>query len=1110
MTYDQYIASNPDISVFVSASAGTGKTKVLTDRVLRLLLTGASPEKILCITYTKAAAAEMERRIEAELGHWAIAEDASLRASLEELTGQKPQAKILRRARQLFSHVLDSSERIRIQTIHGFCQSVLTRFPLEAGIAPHFTLIDEHTSQEFLRNARVRLFTQADGQNEAIILLSSLVSEKSLSDLMEKIIGDRRKFIPWFATDESTASLIEHMYKILGTSPNTTTEILLQKHFNYMDKEIEDLHQACIALATGEGVFDKKIHDALCLWLKGSKDYETYLALFITKTGEPRKQLQTKNMDKHYPAVREILLAEQQRTLRFVDELQSLKIAEVTKQVMMLARLFLTIYQHQKTIHGYMDYDDLILHTVGLLYEKGMAAWVLYKLDGGIDHLLVDEAQDTSPEQWKLVDILASEFFAGDGARSARRTLFIVGDEKQSIFSFQGADPHAFDAMQQRLVKYSDTFKRVRLALSFRSTEPVLQAVDKVFAQENARDGLVFSEKDISHDVHRKGMAGRVELWPLIEAPEPESTLPWSIAEKQNYSPKPETLCANAIADTIAEWLRNKRQLTAHGRAITPGDIIILVQRRGGFSNAMLRALKKRNIPVAGADRLVLAEHIAVQDCLALADFLLLPQDNLSLAVLLKSPFIGLTEEDLFDLAYNRGTESLWQQVKTNKKYSAAYSFLSELLAKTDYLLPYELFAYALETLAGRKKLAARLGPEIDDPLNEFLSLALQYERLHSPSLQGFIHWLRSGNTEIKRDMGKSRDEVRIMTVHGAKGLQAPIVFLPDTVRMPRYDTGLLWTREEKPVPLWSPFSEYDDKHYRALKEIERLDTEREYRRLLYVAMTRAEDELYICGWKGNDPVLSKCWYELIRQGLEGSDAGQSVGGKWVIELQQTVPAKTSPAAAEHSPLPLPAWSMKQAANEPLLSKPLTPSHMESVGDIVVPLKDALARERGRLIHKLLQYLPDVAPQNRAAITDRFITCYGTQFSISERDSIQQEVLGILQHPDFAAVFSADSVAEVPISGIVTDNTGKQIVIAGQIDRLAITENNVYIIDYKTNRTAPKDASGIPAAYVSQMNAYRQLIASLYPHKEIHCALLWTSAPKLMILPNALFESLAA
>lgn len=1094
MTYDQHIASDPEFSVWVAANAGTGKTKVLTDRVLRLLLAGSRPDKILCITYTKAAAAEMEHRIETQLGEWAITEENTLRQKLSELTGKEPDDVLLKKARQLFAIVIDAPERIRIQTIHSFCQSVLKRFPLEAGVAPHFTVIDERTSLELLLESQRQLFNNP-ALGTYISALASMISEVAFDDLLTTIVRDRKKFSRWFEKESGTATLTDTVHRCCSVADGITPDQLYQTYFAYSDSDLKRLQAACTTLAEGSSQSDRKMFETLQSWLEfphSTEAAKTYAHRFLTAEGEPLKNLCTAAIEKRMPGLKDILRTEQERAVKFMQALRSLQIVEATSLLVQLAEALLGVYKTLKDAHGYMDYDDIIAHTVKLLTRQGAAAWVLYKLDGGLDHLLVDEAQDTSPEQWKLVEVLADEFFSGSGARLPNRSLFVVGDGKQSIYSFQGAEPLEFESMQSKLrrrIEASDKkFRNVQLALSFRSTEAVLQAVDETFAQPAARDGLIFSESSIMHAANRKGMAGRVEIWPLAGVEE----------EKENTTRHPEALLANAIADEIHSWLDKKRKILSQDRPVQPGDILILVQRRSDFIPALTRALKKQNINVAGADRLVLTSHIAVEDCIALANFLLLPTDDMTLATVLKSPFGGLSEKDIFELAYDRKKMSLWQRLKENVTFSDAYEYLARLLAKVDYLPPYELFAYILENAKGRKKLAERLGTEIYDPLNEFLSLAIEYSDTHTPSLQGFLHWLASGETEIKRDMEKAKNEVRIMTVHGAKGLQAPIVFLPDTTRMPLQNSGLLWTPGEDKIPLWAPSAEHTDIHYQNLKETLKQEREREYRRLLYVAMTRAEDELYICGWKGKKAVSERCWYELVRAGL--SNKWQNEHDRTVLTCPQTVPAKAGPERVKTAVnVSLPAWVEKPPMREAALSKPLSPSRMDTIASAASPLQDQTARLRGTLIHKLLQYMPEVEDKREEAM-QRFIERYGAGFNTQMQNTIRREVMHIIQHPDFAPVFATDSVAEAPISGITHNSDDQKVVISGQIDRLAVAGDTVYIIDYKTGIHVPESEGDVPKPYIAQMEAYRNLVAQIYPDKKIQCALLWTSAPKLMLL----------
>lgn len=1106
MTQEQQIASDPRHSVWVSASAGTGKTKILTDRVLRLLLAGARPGAILCITYTKAAAAEMLERIEKELGRWAVMEDKVLDERLKTLTQGPVLDAMHLRARQLFAQLLDSPHPLRVMTIHSFCQSIITRFPLEAGVSTHTTLLDERDASEMLQSARAKLFEAAQNDPTGVLAmalreLARTFAESTLGKVMESIIAQRRYFAPWLAADKGTEVFATQLRKAVQLPAGFTLKDAERQYFTYNVAEKKLLHSLLEALSKESGKQNDAFAKKLARWLAGESSAVEYAEAFYTAEGEFRKLLFTKAVATHLPDAAEIAQAEKSRVEPFMNLYKSWRMVESSQQLMVIAQAMLSHYREEKQRRGVIDYDDLISLTVDLLQRSGATMWVLFKLDTAIDHLLVDEAQDTSPQQWKIVEALVSEFYAGEGARAAHRTLFVVGDDKQSIFRFQGADPQIFEGMRLSIKRKADEaghpFEPVRLYTSFRSTEAVLAAVDTVFATPAAKEGLVFSEAEITHAAHRTGQAGRVELWPLVEGEKREKKTIWERMEL-DFQPTPEQQMAQQIAKRIQSWLREGRMLTSKGRPVRPGDIMILVQRRGSFVDAMIRALKRAHVPVAGADRLVITDHIAVKDCMALADFLLLPQDDFALAALLKSPFAGLSEEDLFTLAHARSGKTLWQQLQGEQRFAPAKEFLSDMLARTDYASPYELFSHALVTLGKRMAIAARLGKETDDPLDEFLSLALQYERTHTPSLQGFMHWLRSSPPTIKRDMEQGKDEVRILTVHASKGLQAPIVFLPDTVHMPKPPENLQWLAQEPKLPLWAPLSEYADAHLTRLKDETKLSDLCEYRRLLYVAMTRPEDELYITGWKGTKSIISGCWYDLVKNAIAGKAGWVEQDGTHILTCEQKAPVKAASASVVAPSSPLPAWARQAAPSEPTPTKPLAPSRLNEDYSMANLSQDANAIARGVLAHRLLQYLPDCPSEQRAARKEQLVRRYGKELPMQERDAVVRQVMQVLDHPAFAAVFAPGSLAEVPIVGVVSNAKGESVTIAGQIDRLAVTKDRVLIVDFKSGRDIPRKEADIPSAYVQQMEAYRSLVQKIYPTHKVECALLWTAAPLLM------------
>jgi ATP-dependent helicase/nuclease subunit A len=862
--------------------------------------------------------------------------------------------------------------------------------------------------------------------------------------------------------------------------------------------------------------------------------WASYKGIWLTDTGLPRQKLVTASVVKTNPAAEEIMRNEQRRCMGYDAAIRALHVAQFTEAAIVVIDSVLSIYNRLKTIHQALDYDDLILLALQLLSRDGVAPWVLYKLDGGLDHVLIDEAQDTSQEQWGVVDRLIADFFAGETARTIGalpRTLFVVGDEKQSIYSFQGASPRAFGEKRHY---YADlitgggaAFEKVELSMSFRSTSAVLDVVDAVISQPYVRAGMDFQGGIVPHEAYRTGQAGLVEVWPVTATEQQEQHTIWDVRREVVNAPDAQFILADRIAKTVRSWLRNAEMLESQNRPIRAGDILVLVRRRNAFMHHLVRAFKRCDVPVAGVDRMVLTENITVMDMLALAEFLLLPEDDLSLACVLKSPLCGLLEDDVFTLAHDRGRQSLWSRVQAHAAYGDCAKFLQQLLERVDYVRPYELFASVLEAQGKRHSFATRMGEEVFDPLDEFLTLALEYERSHAPSLQGFLHWVRSGQTEIKRDMEQGMDAVRIMTVHGSKGLQAPIVFLPDTTDTPGSRNHPLWVQHNgQPVMVWSPSSKEDDAATATLRETYKQAQDEEYRRLLYVAMTRAEDRLYVSGWLGRNrkDVAENCWYRWIVDGARELMQPHTIRfGEEETDIlrhhtAQEHPAKAAKAAIEQQPTPdMPDYLRFPPAAEPYPPQPLVPSRSDveivqaagnTGGGVLSPIAEQARFQRGNCIHRLLQWLPDTPPHKRMEAATTYLTQYAADMPQEQRTNMLREVLTVLEHPEMQPVFSAGSLAEVPLSGLVRLREGEaERILNGQIDRLRVTPEAVWIVDYKTQRIPPATAQEVPLAYLRQMAIYRAALAGIYPNRPVHCALLWTAAPCLMMLDADLLAS---
>ena len=1135
MTPAQHRASDPGASVWVGASAGTGKTKVLTDRVLRLLLGGTAPERILCLTFTRAAAAEMALRISSELARWTVADDETLAGSLAVLTGAQPKQATRARARRLFATVLDVPDGLKIQTIHAFCQSLLRRFPLEAEVAPYFQIADQRMSTELLGAARAHLLREARPEAgaplaDALATMTAVVGEDNFGALLADVSRERDRFAALIARYGGIAGAAAALRVRLGVASGATPEGLLAEASAKGAFDGESLAHAARVLAGGT-VTDQRRAQAVAGWLDAdhatrTAGFPAYCRAFLRQDGGPLARLITKKLGDAHPGATEALGTEQARIEAVTERWNAARVAESSAALIEVAARHLDLYGEEKKRHAVLDYGDQIAISRSLLAREGIAPWVLYKLDGGLDHLLIDEAQDTSPAQWAVIAALAEEFFSGEGARAVPRTLFAVGDEKQSIFSFQGADARALAAAHRRFRQRAEAagqpWESLPLAESFRSTGAVLAVVDAVFARPEACAGVTEGAVPIRHQVHRSGAAGRVELWPPVVPEEKEAVEPWALPATREAADDPAARLAELIAGRVAQWIREPAAeggdawLEARGRPIRPGDVMVLVRRRGPFVDHLLRAFKAQGVPVAGIDRMVLTEQLAVMDLIALGAFCLLPGDDLTLATLLKSPLIGLDEDALFTLAHGRGDASLWATLARRRgedaAFESAYAALSSCLAAADALAPFEFYSEVLGARGGRAALLGRLGPESSDAVEEFLALALAYGRTHPPSLQGFLHWVQDGRAEIARDFEQGRDEVRIMTVHGAKGLEAPVVFLPDTMRKPGAREPLVWLEEEGPAGeggvtcglLWPGRASREDPVTRAARARARTAMDEEYRRLLYVAMTRAEDRLYVCGWQGRDKVPEDCWYALVRRGMESLAGAETLtmasGAAGLVYAEpQTAPPgpRAEPPPAQPAPPPLPPALVVPPAAEPPAPRPLAPSRALPEQAPHSPIDDTgrQARLRGIAAHTLLEHLPGLAPAKRPAAARRLLAKYA--LDEEEREQLAEDMIALIANPAYEPYFAPDTLAEAPIVAVVGDR-----VISGQIDRLLVGEREVVALDFKSGRAPPEGDATVPKAYRAQMESYRTALAAVFPQRTITCGLLYVDAPRLIWLPE--------
>jgi len=1123
----QHNASDPARSVWVSANAGSGKTHVLVQRVLRLLLEGVAPSRILCLTFTKAAATNMSARVFKTLADWTQLDDQALSTAIAETGAPRPRVETLLIARRLFARTVETPGGLKIQTIHAFCERLLHLFPFEANVPAHFQVLEDLQQAALLEQARVEILTHASGLNELGEALDYLVEEIAATMLDDAI--------------RQALDQLAHFRHV----PNADLERRLLKHLNLKAEETaeaitQEITESCLPPARWSEIAnvleqgtanDKKLavsfREAATAYHADETDLcvEILQDIYLTGKDTPRK-LMTKNLGLAHPGILTDLEAEQFRFITLLEKRKAALVIKRTRALLTVARAIAQCYEGMKTVRGFLDFGDLIQKTSALL-TRSDARWVLYKLDQGIDHILVDEAQDTSEAQWNILKELMGDFGVGASSVTKKRTFFAVGDDKQSIFSFQGAAPHMFHDMsrivKKKLTAGGEAFAEVRLNMSFRSVPAILTTVDQVFASPANNKGV---DDAMQHVALKTDLPGLVEIWPVKGQDAEDKPVDWRLPLDTLDDEAPASIIAKRIAAKIAEFLspqskdRVTDNKTRHPRSIRAQDILILVRTRGPFFEAVIRALKQAHVPVAGADRLELTGHIAVMDLVAVGRVALLPEDDLSLACVLKSPLIGLDDNDLLEFAPKRRA-SLFEALRQSQSqaHQKAYEKILHWHQRAKGALPFAFYMQLLSEDGGRRDMEARLGPEARDAMDEFLRLALSHEQETAPSLARFLAELEGVDLPVKRDMEHGLDAVRVMTVHASKGLEAKIVFLPDTCGLPstQHDPKLfLVGNEPQKTIAWSRRKADDCKLTATARTAMRERTEEEYRRLLYVALTRAEERLYIGGFFDKRAPHETCWYEMIRRTFE--DKFEQVPAFWdrnetLLRFSTEKPDLFAffPEDTPHqqtSKIEQPAWLHAPAPREAVAKPPLRPSSALAAADLFesasLPPAQREAMRRGRLMHVLLQYLPDVSADQRFAMGENFLRARASDLPQDIRQSLIADAAAIIAQPDLAPLFGengAKSRAEVPIAGRITLPNGASVAVSGQVDRISETDEEVWIADFKTGLPPHEEAT--PEAYLVQMALYRAALAPLWPQKKLKMMLIWTQGPKITTLGEA-------
>jgi ATP-dependent helicase/nuclease subunit A len=1127
---EQLAASSPEAHAALSASAGTGKTQVLTARVLRLLLAGVDPGSILCLTFTKAGAAEMAERIHSRLAYWVRLKDSDLRKELFSL-GEPHGDQALARARTLFARVLDApGGGLRIQTIHAFAQSLLAGFPAEAGLTPGFTPLDGRGEQLLARQTLAETLVQAEREGDAGFIRDVQALSLRLGE------GGAESFLLYCAR-------FPDAMESLGSRQSIEPQLRLA--FDLPLGDIEEI----IAAACDDERFDigrlrRIAHlnrawgrksgleraDLCAQWLDAGLAeratlIETLHSVWAKKDGEIRSFGPAQApADEEYP---ELAVAAFECCARLLAMRRTAALVAGLAGGLRAGQVFAAAYRQAKRAAGVVDFDDLIRSAEDLLLADGMGEWVRYKLDQAVDHILVDEAQDSNRQQWNIVRAIAGEFFAGKGVSSGSRTIFAVGDYKQAIFGFQGTDPDEFRIArewfkrQAAAIEEEDEdslrFLDLSIDLNFRSSPPILALADRVLA-DLGPSALGLPEPSNLHVSHHAQRDGGVTLWQPFTV---GNAADLDAAGEEEWISDSLRLYAARLARQVKAWLDNPMRIGAKGRALHPEDILILVRRRGELAALIVARLHAEGVPVAGVDRLLLSAPLAVQDLLAAMRFAIQPLDDLNLAALLVSPLFGWSQDELFALAHAR-PGALWPQLRHHRSddplVASTLAGLGEILAIADLMTPHQFLATILSgQIDGRRKLLSRLGPEARDPIEELVASAIEFESGSSPSLQSFVDWFSRGEVEIVRDPSTPLDAVRVMTVHGSKGLQAPLVVLADACADPDRSGGLgggfgtldmdpdrpsipifKARKDEMAEPMTSQFAA------RAKRERE------EHWRLLYVALTRAEERLFIGGALGpadrNGPP-AESWYTAIERALGGLGCSWEDHPLWSRSLslgdrEKSATSNSMPAGRVDPAMP--SWMKDPAPIETRPPRPLAPSALGD-DDYADPPPTPLLRaaaERGKLLHQLFEQMPRMAKERRAELSDAWLLRAAGVEDAELRRSLVSDASLIIDHPDFTQIFGPDALPEAPLAAVTADGT----VVTGTVDRLLVSEHVVTLVDFKTGRRVPDSPDLIPTAHLRQMAAYVAALEVIFPRRSIEAGLLYTAGPILFRLSREMLE----
>jgi len=1121
-------AASPNISATVTASAGSGKTWLLVSRMVRLLLHGAAPGSILALTFTRKAAGEMQARLTERLRDLAMADDQKLITLLTEL-GEDHSADACQNARQLYEKCLLSDYPVRAMTFHSFCQDILSRFPVEANLPPDFELVE--STALLIEQSIQQLYSEAtitpDGalaQNLETLLEHSQ-SIDSTKTALKSFIDHRSDW--WAYTEDQNNSIefaIEQLQQQLKIEADSDPASQL---FNReLPRKLERFRELHMQIATDKQMLHAEI---IALALQQTENTDKAFGMlqpaFLTKTDTALARKSTKKSEKilgvdgsdEYVRLHHEI-AEQ--LLEIKDLFARKKTLERNIAWFNAASHLLDIFQTLKSQLHNLDFTDLEWRTYQLLKHSENAEWVQYKLDQRINHLLIDEFQDTNPTQWHLLKPLLEELASGDTER--QRSVFIVGDEKQSIYGFRRANPelqsHVADWLEQQIGA-----TKWPLNKSWRSSPAVIDLVNAIFLPEDGELLSGFPE----HGTHKTDLPGKIVIKELFAAPDkndlPEPTYFRNPLVEARNIPKHQQYLAEAkwIADTIQNIISEGLLIEKDSGAepVQYDDIYILLKNRTHVSQ-LEQVLRKQHIPFISANRSTLLNSLEIRDMEALLEVLVAPYNDLALAQILKSPIFSATDEQLLELAsvteYRRWfkkMEHLSGTLDALHPVARAFHFLTKWQKVTDRIPVHDLLDIIFydTNLLNRYQASApdSIKAQVKANLQSFLDLALEIDSGRYPSVTHFLNKLRSlkklpGDAPDEASANSGQARVNIMTVHAAKGLEAPVVFMADTASQssPKlaHNTMVNWpTNRSKPdaFHLMGVKTSWDSVSENFVKKAAGFQS-REDLNLLYVALTRAKQFLFISGSEPNRKIQSSSpnWYALISQGMDklrDSDSDDELSTYTTGNIQYQSGSLSEDAIHSETGIPESLSQKIFDSDEPVS---LTPSQSDDTEykTKASTVTDEDAKTRGTVIHRALELLSGSKQPGDEQILLQIKIESGHLLTANEYNACLQEAKSVFEEPDFTYLFNTEmfdqQFNELPIHY----RSGKKD-IHGVIDRVVIKDKTIYLVDYKTHQSAGKnDLQTLAAEYQQQMQFYKSGLQQIWPEHMVRSLLLFTNS----------------